>query len=213
MADGMETMPLVRLVDDSAELLESLAFMLALEGYRTAGFESAEAFLASGDLESPGCAVLDVRMPGMSGLELQREMAARGSPLPVIFLTGHGDLEMAVGAMREGAFDFEEKPVDPEKFLPRIAAACEADRAKRMGARPIGEEVDLASALTEREAMILRAVARGLTSRMIAERFGISRRTAEHHRAAAQAKIGLAAPAAIAAFFQRVDAWKAGHGL
>ena len=213
-AQGQEgAIPLVRIVDDDEGVLDALSTLLHFEGYRTACYSSAEALLETADLESPGFIVLDVRMPGMSGLEAQRALKERGSLLPVLFLTGHGDLEMAVQAMREGAFDFQEKPVDAEKFLPQAARAVEADRSRREGARPVLEEVDRVMALTESEDRILRAVARGLTSRMIAERLGISRRTVDHHRASGAAKLGVSVPARLAGLFERVDAWKAEHGL
>lgn len=180
--------PLVRIVDDSADAREALRFMLECEGWETEAFESAEAFLAGDRPSRPGCLILDIRMPGRSGLELQAELVRRRSKLPVIFLTGHGEIETAVGAMREGAFDFQAKPVDPAKLLPAVAAAVEADRRRRGGAA-----LSLASAgLTPRELEIARLAASGLVSREIAERLGLSRRTVEHARAAALKKLGVA---------------------
>ena len=205
--------PLIRLVDDNPDLLASLSFLLQCEGYETQAHQSAEHFLEKGDLERFGAIVLDVRMPGKSGLELQRELARRGCALPVIFLSAHGDVPMAVGAMECGARDFLEKPVDPPKLLAALARCLEEERARRFGALAIEEEIDRADTLTEQEEKILRAVASGLTSRQIAERQGISRRTVEHHRAAGIAKIGFVEPAAVAAYFARVDAWKKARGV
>ena len=206
-------LPLIRIVDDNPDLLESLGFMLRCEGYRIETYGSAEEFLQRGDMLSPGCLILDVRMPGLSGLELQRRLVQSGCSLPVIFLTAHGDVEMAVGAMHLGANDFQPKPVDPEKMLISVARAVGLDRNRREGAGDIGDEVDKSMTLTAQEEKILRAVARGFTSRTIAERLGISKRTVEHHRAAAEAKTGIRDPAGAAAFFERVDNWKRLHGL
>lgn len=108
---------LVRIVDDEADLREALSFVLDMEGWKTVTYGRAEDFFTGDSPSEPGCVVLDVRMPGMSGIEAQHEMRSRGIALPIIFLTGHGDVDMAVGAVQDGAFDFLLKPVDNDGRL------------------------------------------------------------------------------------------------
>ena len=195
--------PLLRIVDDDEDVRASLAFMLACEGWETRAFASAEAFLSGDTPSRPGCLLLDVRMPGRSGLELQAELVRRREKLPIIFLTAHGDIGMAVGAMREGAFDFIAKPVDPERLLPAVARAVEADLAAR-GAGVAGVPAEAAT-LTGRELEIIRLAASGVVSRAIAERLSISRRTVEHYRASALKKLGVQDAAGAARVLARLD--------
>ena len=204
--------PLVRIVDDNAELCMSLEFMLQCEGYETAVFSSAENFLAGDTPSRPGCVILDVQMPGRTGIELFDLLTLRGYDIPVIFLTAHGDIDMAVYTMREGACDFHQKPVDPVKFLPAVARAVERDRARRNGASGLSDEIRRWELLTEREEQIARLVACGLVSRTIAERTGISQRTVEHHRASVLHKLELGTSAELAGFFERIDRWKESRG-
>ena len=118
---------LVRIVDDEADLREALSFVLDMEGWKTVTYGRAEDFFTGDSPSEPGCVVLDVRMPGMSGLELQQAMEERGIELPVIFLTGHGDIDMAVKTMKDGADDFLSKPVTPERLLDAIEKAVKND--------------------------------------------------------------------------------------
>ena len=122
---------LIRLVDDEPDVRAALSLMLEIEGWRCVSYASAREFLVE-NMDSPGCLVLDVRMPGMSGLELQQAMEERGIELPVIFLTGHGDLDTAIQSLKRGAVDFLLKPVDDEKLLAAISSAVHKDR------RPLG---------------------------------------------------------------------------
>ena len=124
---------LVRIVDDEADLREALSFVLDMEGWKTVTYGRAEDFFTGDSPSEPGCVVLDVRMPGMSGIEAQHEMRSRGIALPIIFLTGHGDVDMAVGAVQDGAFDFLLKPVDNERFLNSVACAAWASAAAAAG--------------------------------------------------------------------------------
>lgn len=200
--------PLVRIVDDNDVLRGSLEFMLRCEGYEVAAFPDARSFLA-GDVPSRGgCVILDVQMPGRSGIELFNELRRRAYAVPIIFLTAHADVDMAVYTMREGACDFHQKPIRPETFLPAVARAVERDRASRIGMKDIDEEVRRFRRLTEREEQILRLVARGGSNRTVAERLSISPRTVEHYRAQAVGKIGLRSAAELAGFFARIDEWK-----
>ena len=160
-----------------------------------------------------GLLILDVQMPGLSGLELFKVLNMRAYKLPIIFLTAHADVDMAVAAMREGACDFHQKPINPETLLPAIARGLEKARISKSGLGDIKEEVERFKALTEREEQICRLVAKGLVSREIAERLVISQRTVDHHRTAALSKLNIREPAELALFFERIDAWRksAGH--
>lgn len=198
-------MPLVRIVDDDPSLRASLEFMLRCEGYAVASYESAKSFLAGDMPGRPGCLILDVKMPGMTGLELQEVLNDRGYECPIVFLTAHGDIDMAVHTMRCGACDFQQKPIRPESFLQAVARALEKDRQLRGGASDIRAELRRFNTLSEREEEIARLVARGMTSRIIAERLGISKRTADHYRTAALSKIQVRSPAELAGFFERID--------
>ena len=191
-AEDIRRLAVIRLVDDDKDLRKSVQFMLECRGWNVETYESADAFLRSDRPSRPGCLVLDVRMPGMSGLELQRELNARGFDLPVIFLTAHGDIDMAVQTMHSGAVDFLQKPVDPDRLsaslekyarlsLLQSAPALFAD--SRFARRQIAR-------LTEREREIVRLASLGLTTRRIAERLSLSEKTVENHRASACKKTG-----------------------
>lgn len=203
-----KTKPLIRVVDDNPAILSSLSFMLSCEGYEVASFQSAEAFLA-GDVPSrEGLLILDVQMPGLSGLELFKVLNLRAYKLPIIFLTAHADVDMAVAAMREGACDFHQKPINPETLLPAIARGLEKVRLLRSGLGDIKDDVSRFKELTDREEQICRLVAKGLVSREIAERLQISQRTVDHHRTSALSKLNIREPAELALFFERIDAWR-----
>ena len=198
--------PTVRVVDDNEKLRRSLEFMLRCEGYKVRTFASAEEFLRQDVPSEPGCLILDVQMPGLSGLELFEVLRLRGYNVPIIFLTAHADVDMAVSAMRSGACDFYQKPVEPERFLPAVARAIEKSHAG--GLKELMRDVEAYKQLTEREEQILRLVSSGLVNRRIAERLGISQRTVEHYKAAAMHKLALESAAQLASFFERIDQWK-----
>ncbi|MDO4938282.1 MAG: response regulator [Sutterellaceae bacterium] len=202
--------PLIRIVDDNEDLRRSLEFMLNCEGYETVSFESAEAFLAGDRPSRLGCVILDLQMPGLTGIELFSILKMRGYSVPIIFLTGHGDIDTAVYTMREGACDFHQKPINPDTLLPAVARAIERDKNSRGGMKDLGDEIRRWKLLTEREEQIARMVASGLyVSRTIALRLGISQRTVEHYRASALHKLELKTPEEVAGFFSRIDNWKA----
>lgn len=131
----MPVKPLIRLVDDEVDQLAALEMLLVGQGWDVASYTGAKEFLTSDMPSRPGCLIVDVRMPGISGLELQDEMNRREYPLPIIFLTGHGDIEMAVHTVREGARDFLQKPVDPEKLLKTVAWVVQEDCDRRLTKR------------------------------------------------------------------------------
>ena len=192
---------LIRLVDDEPDVRAALSLMLEIEGWRCVSYASAREFLVE-NMDSPGCLVLDVRMPGMSGLELQQAMEERGIELPVIFLTGHGDIDMAVMALHEGAADFIQKPVDNERLLAVIASTA-FESLSGAGAVLDGETAKARCAeLTNRERDIARLVAEGLTNRLIGERLSIAVRTVEVHRASALRKLGVRTPEEVRAVLE-----------
>ncbi len=181
--------PLVRIVDDDPNLRDALSYSLESEGWEVSAYPDARSFLV-GDMPSrPGVLVLDVRMPGMSGVELQAELKRRGFVLPIVFLTAHGDIDMAVDALRNGAFHFLQKPVDPEVFLEVVAQAVEADRLRRSGALDQESAEALLSKLTAREREVVERVALGRLNVQIAVELGLSVRTVETHRASAYKKL------------------------
>lgn len=174
--------PTVFLVDDDEAVRDALGLLIRANGLSVAVFESAEQFLASYRPEMPGCLLLDIRMPGMSGLRLQDELTARRIPLPVIFITAHGDVPTAVEAVKKGAVQFLEKPFDDGHLITLVRDAIEQDGRTRAAAQAdasIGERLD---ALTRRERQVLERVLAGKTSRRIATELFISVKTVDFHR-------------------------------
>lgn len=183
--------PLARIVDDEESVRNSESFTLRVAGIQTVVYESAEDFLEHDDMRHPGCVVLDVRMPGMSGLELQEEMTRRGIDLPILFISGHGDIPMAVAALKRGALDFCEKPVAPDKFRAAVRGMIEANIASRRAAIESAGKRELYDSLTPREADILKLVAQNLLNREIAEKLGIQEHTVKIHRSNGCRKLGV----------------------
>lgn len=183
--------PLVRIVDDDPDQLASLEIMLSAEGWDVACYERASDFFAEDTPSRPGCLILDVRMPEISGLEMQEELNRREYPLPILFLTGHGDVDMAVHTLKKGAKDFLLKPVDAPRLLPSVATIVQEDCDQR--AMPLDSAAWKRKfrELTEREQEIVRYVASGLLNRQIAERLGISERTVHAHRLSAYRKLNV----------------------
>ncbi|HBC69559.1 MAG: response regulator transcription factor [Duodenibacillus sp.] len=186
-----EQQPLVRIVDDDPGLRGALVFLLENEGYEVAAFADAASFLKSEQASRPGCLVSDIRMPGMTGLELQRELKSRGNPIPIIFLTAFAEVDMAVEGLKSGAVDFLQKPVHEERLLGAVEAAINADRRARQGL-PAREEIEMRlRTLTERERQIVALARQGLANPVIGERLGIGLRTVKFHRASAYRKLGV----------------------
>ncbi|MBI1314262.1 response regulator [bacterium] len=175
--------PTVFVVDDDAAIRDSLTYLLKAVGHEVEVFEDAQGFLAAYSIAWPGCLILDVRMPGMDGLELQRLLARDAPRLPVIMLTAHGDLPMAVDSMRAGAWHFVEKPYDRKRLLSIINEALEADREFRMqNAERLEIEQNL-TALTDREREVLEQLIDGKSTKMVALALGTSPNTIAHQRA------------------------------
>jgi two-component system, LuxR family, response regulator FixJ len=173
----------IALIEDDEAVLDSLRLLLQSRGFVVTCFKSAEAFLAGLQTKSSACIVSDVRLPGKSGLDLQRELTAKGIETPIILITGHGDIAMAVAAMREGASDFIEKPYDAERLIASIERTLATSH--RFKSRE-GEKLLLcqrAAELSPRQRQVMELVAAGLSSKQIASRLGISHRTVENYRA------------------------------
>ncbi len=177
------------MVDDDAAVLESLGLLLRSVGLSAQTYDSASGFLEAFDPEVPGCLVLDVRMPGMSGLELQARLQARGSKLPIIFITAHGDVPMAVKAVKAGALDFIPKPFRDQELIDKIQRALEIDAQLRAQAADRDEMARRLDSLTPREREVLEGVLAGKANKVIAHDLGVSQRTIEIHRARVMEKM------------------------
>lgn len=179
----------VFIVDDDASVRDSLALLLSLRGFRTQSFASAEAFLDTYRGDREGCLLTDLRMPGLSGLELHAELQRRGVALPVVVLTAHGDVATTRMAMKAGAFDFLEKPVDDAVLLDVLHHAIAEDGRRREAARREQSVRERLDRLTPREADVLRLLVEGLQHRDVAERLSISPRTVEVYKARMMEKL------------------------
>jgi two-component system, LuxR family, response regulator FixJ len=183
--------PIVMVVDDDSGVRNAMRILLKSVGLESAQYSSAQEFLASYQPSQPGCLVLDIRMPGMSGLELQQQLNLRGAVIPVIFISGHGDIPMAVEAMQHGAFDFLQKPFRDQDLLDRIQRALVKDAELRTA---LGEHVRIRArleTLTAREREVLELMAKGKQNKAIAQDLGVSPRTIEIHRARVMEKMSV----------------------
>ena len=176
----MET---VFVVDDDPAVRKALSRVLREEGWNVETFESAEAFVARPDRQAPGCLVLDVTMPGLDGLELQRRLIEEGQALPIVFLTGHGDIPMSVQAIKAGAADFLTKPVNSEALVRAICTAIKQQSSVRQSRAEIAGFEQRLATLTSREREVLAAVVRGRLNKQIAGDLGIVEQTVKFHRA------------------------------
>ena len=174
--------PLVVIVDDDASVREGLSELILSAGFQPTSFASTQELLEADILDKPGCLILDVRMPGASGLDLQRHLAGNGNPKPIIFLTGHGDIPMTVQAMKAGAVDFLTKPVRDQTLLDAVIAGVAMDAARRAQAVIVKRNIKRLETLTPREREVLQEVARGRLNKQIAFDLGISEVTVKLHR-------------------------------
>ena len=181
---------LILLVDDDDAVRTSLSALLETAGYRTVQFGSGIDFLESPDIDLGACVFLDVKMPGPDGLEVQRRLNERGETLPVVILTGHGDIAMAVQAIRAGAVDFLEKPVSRKRLLESVARAIDMDRSVRQDQRARFEVGTRLRALTRRERQVLERLVLGRTNKFVARELGVSPRTIEVYRRNVMLKMG-----------------------
>lgn len=198
-----EEQPLVMIVDDDAAIREALHELLLSAGMQPACFASTRDLLDAGLPERPSCLILDVRMPGTSGLDFQTRVAAKGDAPPIIFLTGHGDIPMSVQAMKLGAVDFLTKPVRDQTLLDAVNAAIEKDIARRKEGLLVKQYTERLATLTARERQVFREVARGRLNKQIAFDLGISEVTVKLHRGSVMRKMQAASVGEI------VRAWEA----
>lgn len=185
----MRPEPTIFVVDDDDAVRDSIALLLSTVGLRTETFSSAQDFLDGYDPNRAGCLLLDIRMPGIGGLELQQRLKVRAKSLPVIILTGHGDVPAAVRAFKNGALDFIEKPFNDQVLLDRIQQAIELDQKTRSRSRASAKHAERYSHLTPREIEILKRIVAGDANKVIALELEISERTVERHRASIMEKM------------------------
>jgi two-component system response regulator FixJ len=185
----MSNSTVIYVIDDDAAMRDSLAFLLDVNGFKPQAYETADAFLAGVSAAPPTCVISDIRMPGMNGIELVRKLKGDGSSCPVILITGHGDVALAVEAMKAGAVDFIEKPFDDTVLLDAIRAALERPASESESATKKEAEARLAE-LSPRERDVLQGLVAGKINKVIAHDLSISPRTVEVYRANLMAKTG-----------------------
>jgi two-component system response regulator FixJ len=180
---------IIYVVDDDDAVRDSLAALLESAGYKVASFESGDAFLRAGTLAGIGCIVSDIRMPGLDGLQLQEALNARQVALPLLFITGHGDVPIAVSAMKAGAVEFIEKPFDEDTLLASIRRAVGISQASQQRDLEVVQIRQRIDELTQREREVMICLAQGKQNKVIAIELGISPRTVEIHRARVMEKM------------------------
>ncbi|HAO34102.1 MAG TPA: response regulator transcription factor [Candidatus Competibacter sp.] len=178
----MSEVPTVFLIDDDQAVRDAIGLLLQASGLAVETFANAADFLEAGVIQRPGCLLLDVRMPGLSGLDLQKQLRAQGHRVPIIFMTGHGDVPMAIRAMKAGAFDFIEKPFQGQTLLARIREALTLDQRERRRQACRDDAAARMALLSPREREVLERVAEGQYNKVIAAELGISLSTVEIHR-------------------------------
>ena len=199
-------LPLIRVVDDEASLRRALVFLLESAGWQVAAYDSAEAFLAAWtEPAAPGCLILDIRMPLMSGLELQRILNERGIRLPVIFLTGHADVSIAVQAMKHGACELIEKPFKDQTLLDAVGQAVRTDLAHRDADSTRQALRSRLDKLSPRELEVARLIVEGLPNKTIGQRLDISERTVQVHRLHVMEKLGIHSAAELTQLILKAD--------
>jgi len=191
---------MIYVVEDDDALRDSLCWLIESAGYPVSAYSNAESFLAYFEPEARGCLVLDVRMPGMNGLELQERLIRRGQHLPIIFITGHGDVPMAVSAIKRGALDFIEKPFQDQELLARIQSVVNSGRGPleiRERQRLVASRLEM---LSRREREVMDRVIEGKPNKCIAKDLGISVKTVEAHRARMMGKLDVNSVAELVRF-------------
>jgi FixJ family two-component response regulator len=196
---------IVFVVDDDSSIREAIKSLVSLVGLRVETFGSAQEFLRNERPDLPGCVVLDVELPGLSGLDLQRELAAHGINLPIIFITGYGDIPMSVRAMKAGATEFLTKPFRDQDLLDAIHQALERDRAARQHSRELAELRDRFDALTSREREVMNLVVTGWLNKQIGFELKISEITVKIHRGRVMSKMGAQSLAELVRMTERLE--------
>jgi len=185
----MTRAPVVLVVDDDPSVRSSLKFLLSSVGLQVESFDSAETFLQRTPPDAPSCLVLDVRLRGLSGLDFQRELAARNIRIPIVFVTGHGDIPMSVRAMKAGAIEFLTKPYRDQDLLDAVRIALEQDRARREQERDLTDLQQRFGSLTPREQEVISMVVSGMLNKQIAGELGTAENTVKVHRSRATEKM------------------------
>ncbi|MBR1153979.1 response regulator transcription factor [Bradyrhizobium sp. JYMT SZCCT0428] len=190
MPDPPDESPVVHIVDDDPDLGDGLSSVLRSVGLNARAYRSTVDFLRADDLDAPGCIVLDIRLPGTNGLDFQAELVRLGVPLPVILMTGHGDIPMSVRAMKAGAVDFLPKPFRDQDMIDAVTAAINRDRLQRASEQQAVAIVDRYVTLSPREREVMALVTAGKMNKQIAGELGLSEVTVKIHRGAAMRKMG-----------------------
>jgi len=185
----MTRAPVVFVVDDDPSVRSSLKFLLSSMGLQVESFDSAETFLQRKPPDVPSCLVLDVRLRGLSGLDFQRELAARNIRIPIVFVTGHGDIPMSVRAMKAGAIEFLTKPYRDQDLLDAVRIALERDRARREQEKDLTDLQQRFDSLTPREQEVISMVVSGMLNKQIADQLGTAENTVKVHRSRAMEKM------------------------
>jgi RNA polymerase sigma factor (sigma-70 family) len=181
--------PVVFVVDDDPSVRSSLKFLLSTVGLQVESFDSADTFLRKKPTDAPSCLVLDVRLPGLSGLDFQRELAARNIRIPIVFLTGHGDIPMSVRAIKAGAVEFLTKPFRDQDLLDAVRIALDRDRARREQEKEVTDIQRRFDSLTSREQEVISLVVSGMLNKQIADRLGTAESTVKVQRSRAMEKM------------------------
>jgi FixJ family two-component response regulator len=197
--------PLVYLVDDDEAVRDALGLLLKSVGLQSRLYASALEFLEDYSPERHACLVADIRMPGLSGLELQQRLNEQHAEIPIIFITGHGDVPMAVNAMKSGATDFIQKPFRDQDLLDRINKALQQDKERRVSGAQTRVIRDRLKLLTPRELEVMQRVVRGQANKVIAMDLGVSQRTVELHRARVMRKMGARSLAALVSLVDKLE--------
>jgi len=185
----MSQAPVVFVVDDDPSIRSSLKFLMSSVGLQVEGFESADALLKRNPPDAPSCLVLDVRLHGLSGLDFQRQLAARNCHMPIIFITGHGDIPMSVRAMKAGAVEFLTKPFRDQDLLDAVRIALEKDRERRERKKEVSDLKERFNSLTPREQKVISLVVAGMLNKQIADQLGTAENTVKVHRSRAMEKM------------------------
>jgi len=196
--------PLVVIADDSVDQREAMMELFNSVGIETMTFANARSLLESQLPDRPGCFILDVRMPGPSGLDLQAQLVGNGHLMPIIFVTGHGDVPMSIKAIKAGAFDFKTKPVRDQDLLDAATAAIEADRARRAIDRVAQESLEKFKSLSPREAQVLALLVGGLLNKQIAYELGVTEVTIKLHRGNVMKKMAVGSVAELVRMWDHV---------
>src|SRR5690349_2096345 len=181
--------PVVFVVDDDPSIRSSLKFLMSSVGLQVEGFDSADALLKQELPDAPSCLVLDVRLRGLSGLDIQRRLVARNCHIPIIFITGHGDIPMSVRAMKAGAVEFLTKPFRDQDLLDAVRIALEKDRARRERQKEVSDLKERYNSLTPREQEVISMVVSGMLNKQIADQLGTAENTVKVHRSRAMEKM------------------------